>query len=65
MPLSILTNFAEFAVYDTRVKPAQTDKASAARILILRYADYNQEWDQIAAAMLRLIDTAYQEHAAT
>ncbi|MGI8980144.1 MAG: Eco57I restriction-modification methylase domain-containing protein [Pirellulaceae bacterium] len=53
MPLSILTNFAEFAVYDSRVKPAQTDKASAARILILRYTDYDQEWDQIAGVFSR------------
>ncbi len=53
MPLSILTNFAEFAVYDGRVKPAQTDKASAARILILRYTDYDQEWDQIAGVFSR------------
>src|SRR5690349_2680482 len=29
LPLSILTDFEEFAVYDCRVKPAQTDKASA------------------------------------
>src|SRR5438132_14345078 len=33
LPLSILTNFAELAVYDCRVKPAQTDKASAGRTL--------------------------------
>jgi predicted type IV restriction endonuclease len=32
LPLSILTNFAEFAVYDCRVKPDQNDKASAAHI---------------------------------
>ena len=40
LPLSILTNFEEFAVYDCRVKPAQTDKASAARILYLRCDEY-------------------------
>src|SRR6266852_3675666 len=37
MPLSILTNFEEFAVYDCRGKPALTDKASAARTLYLKY----------------------------
>ena len=49
LPLSILTDFEEFAVYDCRVKPAQYDKASAARILYLRYTDYAKEWDQIAS----------------
>ena len=28
LPLSILTDFEEFAVYDCRVKPAKTDKGS-------------------------------------
>ena len=42
LPLSILTNFEEFAVYDCRVKPAQTDKASTARILYLRCGEYRR-----------------------
>ena len=42
MPLSVLTNFEEFAVYDCRVKPAQTDKAVTARILYLRCDDYRR-----------------------
>jgi hypothetical protein len=46
MPLSILTNFKEFAVYDSRVKPAQTDKASTARILYLRCAEFTAAWDE-------------------
>jgi len=35
MPLSVLTNFEQFAVYDCRVKPAQTDKPSTARTLCI------------------------------
>jgi predicted type IV restriction endonuclease len=46
MPLSILTNFKEFAVYDSRFKPAQTDKASTARILYLRCAEFAAAWDE-------------------
>ena len=38
LPLSILTDFEEFAVYDCRVKPVKTDKASTARILRARKA---------------------------
>src|SRR5438309_11048431 len=40
LPLSVLTDFEEFAIYDCRVKPAVTDKASAARTLYLTYTDY-------------------------
>jgi len=48
LPLSILTDFAEFAVYDCRVKPAQTDNAAAARIRFLTFTDYADQWDSIA-----------------
>jgi hypothetical protein len=47
LPLSILTDFEEFAVYDCRVRPAQTDKASTARVLYLRYDQYPGRWDEI------------------
>ena len=48
LPLSILTDFEEFAVYDCRVKPAKTDKASAARVLYLTVEEYADQWDEIA-----------------
>ncbi len=51
MPLSILTNFKEFAVYDCRVKPAQTDKASAARILYFRCNEFAAAWDEKIAGV--------------
>src|SRR3990167_6306614 len=47
LPLSILTDFEEFAVYDCRVKPNKTDKASTARILYLTCAEYAQRWDEM------------------
>lgn len=49
LPLSILTDFEEFAVYDCRIKPDQADKASVARIMYLTYKDYPTRWDEIAA----------------
>jgi len=49
LPLSILTDFEEFAVYDGRVKPAASDRASDARVLYLTCADYVPRWDEIAA----------------
>jgi type I restriction-modification system DNA methylase subunit len=49
LPLSILTDFEEFSIYDCRTRPAVTDKASAGRILLLTFRDYAARWDEIAA----------------
>jgi hypothetical protein len=48
LPLSVITDFEEFAVYDCRVKPDKMDKASNARIFYLNYKDYLTRWDEIA-----------------
>jgi type I restriction-modification system DNA methylase subunit len=53
LPLSILTDFEEFAVYDCRIKPAQTDKASAGRVLYLTYKDYPARWDELISIFAR------------
>jgi predicted type IV restriction endonuclease/type I restriction-modification system DNA methylase subunit len=49
LPVSILTDFEEFIVYDTRVKPEQNDKASKARILHIPCAEYPERWNEIAS----------------
>lgn len=48
LPLSILTDFEELAVYDCRIKPVKTDKASKTRTFYLTYKDYANQWDDIA-----------------
>jgi len=48
LPLSILTDFEEFAVYDCRVRPDKADKASTARIMYLTYTEFEKRWDEIA-----------------
>jgi type I restriction-modification system DNA methylase subunit len=48
LPLSILTDFEEFAVYDCRIKPNHTDKASVGRILYITFEQYEEKWDEIA-----------------
>jgi len=53
LPLSILTDFEEFAVYDCRIKPNHADKASTARVLYFTYAEYESHWDEIAAIFSR------------
>ncbi len=47
--LSILTDFEEFAVYDCRIRPDKNDKASTARIMYLKYDQYEDRWDEIAS----------------
>jgi type I restriction-modification system DNA methylase subunit len=47
LPLSILTDFEEFAVYDCRIKPSKNDKAGTSRILYLTYKDYTEKWEEI------------------
>jgi type I restriction-modification system DNA methylase subunit len=49
LPLGILTDFEEFAVYDCRVKPDKEDKASTGRVMLFSYRDYVERWDEIAS----------------
>ncbi|MFI5253065.1 MAG: Eco57I restriction-modification methylase domain-containing protein [Bacteroidota bacterium] len=47
LPLSILTDFEELAIYDCRTRPVLTDKPSTGRILYLTYTDYVNKWGEI------------------
>ena len=47
LPLCILTDFDEFAVYDTRIKPSSSDKPSAARIFYCTFDEYHKHFDFI------------------
>ncbi len=47
LPLSILTDFEEFAVYDGRIKPVKIDKAATARIMYLTYDQYIDRWNDL------------------
>jgi hypothetical protein len=48
LPLSILTDFDEFVVYDCRDEPKRSDKASAKRLLYIRSSEYATRWSEIA-----------------
>ena len=48
LPLSILTDFEELAVYDCRIKPSPTDKTSVGRVRYLNYRDYAKHSAQVA-----------------
>ena len=48
LPLSILTDFEEFAVYDCRNKPDPHDSAATARLMLLSFSEYVERWDELA-----------------
>ena len=47
LPLSILTDFEEFAVYDTRIRPSEKDKVSTSRINYITFEEYPERFDDI------------------
>jgi type I restriction-modification system DNA methylase subunit len=47
LPVSILSDFEELAIYDTTVEPKATDKASVARLQYYKYTDYLDKWEEI------------------
>lgn len=53
LPLSILTDFEEFVVYDCRVEPAKEDGAATARLLYVKSDEFADRWDEIASLFSR------------
>ena len=53
LPLSIVTDFEELAVYDCRIKPDQKDRADKARVKYYTFRQYIDSWDEIAAIFSR------------
>ena len=47
VPLSILTDFEEFGVYDCSLRPKQADKASFGRIQYYRSEEYADRWREL------------------
>ncbi len=47
LPLSILTDFEEFSVYDTRLRPSESDKAGSARLRLIPFHEYEQTWEEL------------------
>jgi type I restriction-modification system DNA methylase subunit len=66
LPLSILTDFEEFAVYDCRNKPDHRDSAAAGRVLFFTYRQYLEKWDEIAAIFSRqsVLKGSFDQYAA-
>ena len=49
LPLSILTDFEELAVYDCRTRPDPQDSAATGRVMLFTFEDYLTRWDELAA----------------
>jgi type I restriction-modification system DNA methylase subunit len=47
LPLSLLTDFEELAVYDCRTRPFDKDQASVARINFYTFDEYPDRWKEI------------------
>ena len=47
MPIAILTDFQELAIYDTRIKPKANDTAATARIEYLTYQQYVDHFEEL------------------
>lgn len=45
LPISILTDFEEFSIYDTSIKPKNNDNAGVARIFYCRFDEYEKHWN--------------------
>jgi type I restriction-modification system DNA methylase subunit/predicted type IV restriction endonuclease len=53
LPLGILTDFEEFAVYDCRRRPQPADKASVERVMYLTFDEYLDRLDDIYTIFAR------------
>ena len=49
LPISILTDFEEFAIYDCRKRPKRGERASTSRLAYFKYTDYIEKWDELSA----------------
>ncbi|MCW5554168.1 MAG: N-6 DNA methylase [Verrucomicrobiae bacterium] len=47
LPLSVLSDFEELAIYDGRFKPHKNDPAGKARIFYCTFREYAEKWDWI------------------
>ncbi|MEQ8316260.1 MAG: Eco57I restriction-modification methylase domain-containing protein [Phycisphaerales bacterium] len=65
LPLSILTDFEEFAVYDCKIKPKPNDTPATARLLYITYDEYDDRWHEIASVFAKssILRGAFDKYA--
>jgi len=47
LPIVVLTNFHQLAIYDCQPTPAETDEAHIARLLLVRYNEFEAHFDEL------------------
>jgi hypothetical protein len=67
LTLGIVTDFQEFAVYDTRIKIREGDKASVARIFYCTFEELPEKWDWLVSIFSResVLRGAFDKFAAS
>jgi Eco57I restriction-modification methylase/TaqI-like C-terminal specificity domain/Type I restriction enzyme R protein N terminus (HSDR_N) len=67
LPLSVLTDFQEFAVYDCRVCPDKADAAATARTIYMPYTKYDDRWEEIASIFSKdaVLQGSFDRYAGT
>jgi len=53
LPLSVLTDFEELAIYDCRLKPQPSDRAGVGRILYFTFDQYSERWSEIESILAK------------
>lgn len=48
LPISVLTDFEEFAIYDCTIKPTEKDDVKKARIFYCQFTEYEEKWEWIS-----------------
>jgi len=51
LPVAVLTNFRELAVYDCRQRPKKKDTAKSALVRYYLYKDYAEKWEEITGLL--------------
>lgn len=67
LPLSILTDFEELAIYDCRQRPTDKDKVTVGRINYLTYEQYADQWRSIWDVFSReaVLQGSFDQYAQT
>ena len=53
LPIAVLTNFHQLAIYDCLPIPAETDDAHVARMLLVRYDEFEARFDELWSMLSR------------
>ena len=53
LPVGVLTDFEELAIYDCSFAPQENDAADVGRLLYIRYSELTENWAVIAAILSR------------